>query len=75
MPPTIPIIEDDDLLDAVSTLTRAACVMRALFLHVAEGESAIKLLRKHDVLASLAESVIEKWRQHLGIDVEDALNN
>jgi hypothetical protein len=57
-PPPIPVIQDDELLDAVSALTRAACVMRALFLHVAEGESAIELLKKHDDLATLAEAVI-----------------
>ena len=73
--PRIPVIEDDELLAAVSALTRAACVMRALFLHVVEGGSAIELLKKHDEVATLAESVIEKWREHLGIDVEDALNN
>jgi hypothetical protein len=74
-PPRIPIIEDRDLLDAVSVLTRAACVMRALFLHVAEGESAIERLKKHDDVSTLAETVIEKWREHLGIDVEDALSS
>jgi hypothetical protein len=74
-PPTIPVIQDDELLDAVSALTRAACVMRALFLHVAEGESAVELLQKHDDLTTLAEAVIEKWRNHLGIDIEDALSD
>jgi hypothetical protein len=74
-PPPIPVIQDDELLDAVSALTRAACVMRALFLHVAEGESAIELLKNHDDLATLEEAVIEKWREHLGMDVERALDN
>lgn len=74
-PPTIPEIKDNDLLSAVSALTRAACVMRALFLHVAEGESAIELLEKHDEVAMLAETVIDKWRSHLGIDLDDALVN
>jgi hypothetical protein len=73
--PPIPAIEDDDLLTAVSALTQAACVMRALFLRVAEGESAIELLEKHDDVATLAEAVIDKWRAHLGIDFEDALIN
>ena len=73
-PPRIPVIEDVDLLAAVGALTRAACVMRALFLHVAESEPATELLRQHDEEAARAESVIEKWREHLGIDVEDALN-
>lgn len=73
--PTIPAIQDDDLLAVVSALTQAACVMRALFLHVAEGESAIELLEKHDDVATLAEAVIDKWREHLGIDFKDALIN
>jgi hypothetical protein len=75
LPPTITVITDDELLNAISALTRAACVMRALFLHVAEGESAIDLLRKHDDIATLAEAVIEKWREHLCIDIEDALSS
>jgi hypothetical protein len=74
-PLAIPEIEDDDLLSAVSALTRAACIMRALFLHVAEGESAIQLLQKHDEVATLAETVIDRWREHLGIDLDDALVN
>lgn len=73
--PPIPAIEDDDLLQAVSALTRAACVMRALFLHVAEGESPVELLQQHDDVATLAEAVIEKWREHLGINFKDALIN
>ena len=73
--PPIPVIEDDGLLQAVSALTRAVCVMRALFLHVAEGESPIELLQKHDDVTILAEAVIDKWREHLGIDFEDTLIN
>ena len=73
--PPIPVIEDDDLLQAVSALTRAVCVMRALFLHVAEGESPIELLQKHDDVTTLAEAIIDKWREHLGIDFEDTLIN
>lgn len=34
----IPDIENDELRNAVSALTRAACVMRTLFLMVAEGK-------------------------------------
>jgi hypothetical protein len=64
MTPPIPEIENEELKMAVSALTRAACVMRALFLHVAEGESAIDLLKKHDEVAMLAERVIEKWREY-----------
>jgi len=74
-PPAIPAIEDDDLLAAVSALARAACVMRALFLHVAEGQSAKQLLEEHDEVAMLAETVIDRWREHLGIDLDGALVN
>ena len=72
--PPIPVIEDNELLDAVSALTRAACVMRSLLLSAVEGEPALDLLKKHNDVAMLADSIIEKWREHLGIDVEDALN-
>jgi hypothetical protein len=64
-------LEDDDLHAVVSALTKAACVMRALFLHVAEGESPVELLEKHDDVATLAEAVIEKWREHLGINFDN----
>ena len=74
-PPAIPAIDDDDLRAAVSALTRAACVMRALFLHAAEGEPIKQLLEQHDEAATLAEKVIDRWREHLGIDNEDALVN
>jgi hypothetical protein len=33
----------------------AALVMRALFLHAAEGESAVELLQKHDEVATLGK--------------------
>jgi hypothetical protein len=49
--------------------------MRALFFHVAEGESAIELLEKHHNMAKLAEAVIDKWRDHPGTDFKDALIN
>jgi hypothetical protein len=71
----IPVIEDDDLLQAVSALTRAVCVMRALFLHVAEGESPIELLQEHDDVITLAEAIMDKWRELLSIDFEDILIN
>ena len=74
-PPAIPAIEDDNLRDAVSALTRAACVMRALFLHAAEGEPIKQLLEQHDEVATLADKIIDKWREHLGMDNEDALIN
>ena len=47
--------------------------MRALFLHVAEGGSPVEPL--HDAVATLAETVIDGWREHLSIDFKDALIN
>jgi hypothetical protein len=71
-PPPIPPIEDDDLRAAVSALTRAACVMRSLFFLAGEGTPVREILIKHDELATLADDVINKWREHLGISDEDA---
>lgn len=71
LPPAIPPIEDPELLSAVSALARSACVMRTLFLMVAEGKSAKGLLVKHDELTTMADVIIDKWRDHLGIDLED----
>lgn len=74
-PPSIPAIEDDELMAAVSALTRAACVMRALFLRSAEGTPIKQVLEEHDEVAMLADAVIDKWRNHLGISLDDALIN
>jgi hypothetical protein len=74
-PPPIPPIEDDDLRAAVSALTRAACVMRSLFLLAGEGAPVRDILMKHDEIATLADEIINKWRNHLGISEEDAFAN
>jgi hypothetical protein len=74
--PIIPTIDDPELIAAVSALTRAACVMRSLFFIAGDGNPDIKeLLEKHDEIATLADSVINRWRQHLGIAEEDILIN
>jgi hypothetical protein len=49
--------------------------MRALFLQAAEGSSIKQLLEEHDDVATTADAVIDKWREHLGIGNEDAFIN
>jgi hypothetical protein len=70
--PPIPPILSEDLIEAVSSLTRAAHTMRSvLFLAADDDPKVFDLIMKHEELVQLADDVINAWRQRLGHDVED----
>ena len=70
--PPIPPILDEDLLNAVSALTRAAHGYRSVLFLAAVAEPKIfDLLSKHEDALHLADRVINGWRKQLGHDAED----
>jgi hypothetical protein len=72
MPPPIPPITKEDLLMAVSSLTRAALSYRSVLFIVADANPDVfPLILKHEDLLNLADRIINTWRKQLGHDEED----
>jgi hypothetical protein len=72
MPPPIPPILDEELREAVSALAAAAHSYRSVLFLAADTEPKIlELLVMHEDLLKISDSVINAWRQQLGLDVED----
>jgi hypothetical protein len=72
-PPSIPVIENDDLREAVIALARSAWIMRGLFRQAESGRPIKQLLQEHEEAATVADEVIDKWMDHLGISDENEL--
>jgi len=73
MPPPIPPILDKVLLEAVSALVGAAHSYRSVLFLAAEAEPKVfDLMMKHESLLTLSDTVINAWREQLGLDVEGA---
>ena len=61
-----------DLLEALSSLVRAAHFYRSVLFLVADAEPKVfDLIVKHEDLLDLSDAVINAWRKQLGHDVED----
>jgi hypothetical protein len=72
MPPPIPPITNEDLLMAVSSLTRAAHSYRSVLFIVADANPDVfPLILNHEDLLNLADRVINTWRKQLGHDDEE----
>jgi hypothetical protein len=68
----VPPILDNDLLEAVSSLVRAADPYRSvLFLVAEENRQVMTTILKHEELLNLCDRVINGWRKQLGQDVEE----
>jgi len=73
MPPPIPPILNEELLEAVSALAGAAHSYRSVLFLAAEAEPKVfALMMKHESLLTLSDTVINAWREQLGLDVEGA---
>lgn len=69
--PPIPPILDGELLEAVSSLVRAADSYRRVLFSVAQNNpDAFAAIMKHEDLLHLSDAVINAWRNQLGHDVE-----
>jgi hypothetical protein len=69
----VPEIESEELLEAVSALTRAADTYRKVLFIVASGNNKIiRKLIKHKDLLTQCDKVINTFRHHLGHDEENA---
>jgi hypothetical protein len=72
MPPPIPPILDEELLEAVSALVAAAHSYRSVLFLAAKAEPKIfDLMMEHENLLNLSDTVINAWRKQLGLDVDD----
>ncbi|MCH2038106.1 MAG: hypothetical protein MK137_05900 [Rickettsiales bacterium] len=73
--PVIPTIEDDDFLEAVSALTRAAETFKtvATILLLEKTEKGVQMMMTHGDHLELCEEVINAWSKHLGIEDETAI--
>jgi hypothetical protein len=70
--PPIPPILSDELIEAVSSLVRAAHSYRSvLFLVAQDNPKAMDVMMKHEDLLHVCDRVINGWRKQLGHDVED----
>ena len=70
--PPIPPILSNELLEAVSSLVRAAdSYRRVLFLVADKNKAAFDAMMKHEDLLHVCDDVINAWRKQLGHDVED----
>ncbi len=73
MPPPITPILDEELLEAVSALVGAAHGYRSVLFLAAEAEPKVfDLMMKHESLLTLSDTVINAWREQLGLDDEGA---
>jgi hypothetical protein len=73
MPPPIPPILDIELLEAVSALVGAAHSYRSILFMAAEAEPKVfDLMMKHESLLSISDTIINAWREQLGLDIEGA---
>jgi hypothetical protein len=73
MPPPIPPILDEELLEAVSALASAARSYRSVLFLAAEAEPKVRdLMMKHEDLLNLSDSIINAWCEQLGLDGGDA---
>jgi hypothetical protein len=70
VPPIPPL--SGELLEAVSSLVRAAHSYRSVLFMVAEDNpKAMETMLKHEDLLNLCDRIINGWQKHLAHDVED----
>jgi hypothetical protein len=71
--PAVPRFDDEELVTAVSALTRSAILMRTAFIQIAAGVPVRDVVGNHGKTLLLADSVIDRWADFYGIEGEDDL--
>jgi hypothetical protein len=64
-----------ELDEPVRALVRASTVLHKMFLLALDGQDPHELVRTHKELLLLCETIVGRWRDHLGMDVEELLND
>jgi hypothetical protein len=63
-----------ELMEPLETLLRAAHLFRAALVHLASGASFEELASTHTFYLLMAERAVDRWAQHLGVDLEEEPN-
>jgi hypothetical protein len=67
--PTVP----SELEAPVRALARAAYLLRGVFVELAKGRPLEEVLEQRGQYLELAERVLDRWVEHLGIEAEEVV--
>lgn len=66
--PDIPYYEDPEFPEALTALVRSADFVSQIAVLLATTDDREGVLRRHAETLSTADSVIQAWKEHVGID-------